>query len=146
MAPENFQGTILALQFDLWLPATLAPALFAGSTELDDRSQRGYSAMGRLRDGATKRRPPASWSAMSELAARFPESNGRISGELMPYWRAPRGPQMMFITALGILQGVMLLVLLAGLRQHRQPGARARQHAAIAKSACGSRLAPARAT
>ena len=43
----------------------------------------------------------------------FPESNGRISGELMPYWRAPRGPQMMFITALGILQGVMLLVLLA---------------------------------
>ena len=31
----------------------------------------------------------------------------------MPYWKAPRGPQMMFITALGILQGVMLLVLLA---------------------------------
>ena len=50
---------------------------------------------------------------MRELAASFPESNGRISGELMPYWKAPRGPQMMFITALGILQGVMLLVLLA---------------------------------
>ena len=31
----------------------------------------------------------------------------------MPYWRAARGPQMMFITALGVLQGVMLLVLLA---------------------------------
>ena len=31
----------------------------------------------------------------------------------MPYWKAPRGPQMMFITALGVLQGVMLLVLLA---------------------------------
>ena len=38
VAPEDFQGTILALQFDLWVPATLAPALFAGSTELD-RSQ-----------------------------------------------------------------------------------------------------------
>src|SRR6187549_3417222 len=50
---------------------------------------------------------------MRELSASFPESNGRISGELIPYWRAPRGPQMMFITALGILQGVMLLVLLA---------------------------------
>ena len=52
-------------------------------------------------------------AAMRELATSFPESNGRISGELMPYWKAPRGPQMMFITALGILQGVMLLVLLA---------------------------------
>ena len=50
---------------------------------------------------------------MGELAAAFPETNGRISGELIPYWRAPRGPQMMFLTALGILQGVMLLVLLA---------------------------------
>ena len=52
-------------------------------------------------------------SAMGELAAAFPESNGRIGGELMPYWRAARGPQMMFITALGVLQAIMLLVLLA---------------------------------
>ncbi len=50
---------------------------------------------------------------MGALAAAFPETNGRISGELIPYWRAPRGPQMMFLAALGVLQGVMLLVLLA---------------------------------
>ena len=50
---------------------------------------------------------------MRELAGSFPESNERISGELIPYWKAPRGPQMMFITALAVLQGVMLLVLLA---------------------------------
>ena len=56
VAPEDFQGTILALQFDLWVPATLAPALFAGSTELVDRNQRGYSALGRLRDGADEAR------------------------------------------------------------------------------------------
>jgi predicted permease len=114
VAPESFQGTILALQFDLWVPATLAPALFAGSTELVDRNQRGYSALGRLRDDADEARATGEFvSAMRELAGSFPESNQRISGELMPYWKAPRGPQMMFITALGILQGVMLLVLLA---------------------------------
>jgi predicted permease len=113
VAPENFQGTILALQFDLWVPATLAPTLFPGSKELDDRNQRGYSALGRLKSGADERRAAAEFAAaMSELAAAYPESNGRISGELMPYWKATRGPQMMFITALGILQGVMLLVLL----------------------------------
>ena len=114
VAPENFQGTILALQFDLWVPATMAPVLFTGSNELTDRNQRGYSAMGRLKPGVDQARAAAEFAnAMRELAATFPESNGRITGELIPYWRSPRGPQMMFITALGILQGVMLLVLLA---------------------------------
>ena len=114
VTPENFQGTILALQFDMWVPATLAPALFAGSSELTDRNQRGYSALGRLREGADEARATGEFvSAMRELAASFPESNGRISGELIPYWSAPRGPQRMFITALWILQGLMLLVLLA---------------------------------
>ncbi len=114
VAPENFQGTILALQFDLWVPATLAPVLFTGSNELNERNSRGYSIIGRLRDGNDEARASAEFSsAMRELATAFPESNGRIGGELMPYWRPPRGPQMMFITALGVLQGVMLLVLLA---------------------------------
>ena len=114
VAPRGFQGTILALQFDLWVPATLAPSLFAGSTELVDRNQRGYSALGRLRDGADEGRATGEFvSAMRDLAGSFPESNERISGELIPYWKAPRGPQMMFITALAVLQGVMLLVLLA---------------------------------
>ncbi len=114
VAPADFQGTILALQFDLWVPATLAPALFPGSNELNERSARGYSVMGRLRDQADEARASAEFSsAMRDLAAAFPESNQRIGGELLPYWRAPRGPQMMFITALGVLQAVMLLVLLA---------------------------------
>ncbi len=114
VAPENFQGTIMGLQFDLWLPATMAPVIFPGSTELESRTQRGYSAMGRLRGGATEAQASAEIAGgMSELAAAFPETNGRISGELRPFWKAARGPQMMFLTALGILQAVMLLVLLA---------------------------------
>ncbi|HYE86174.1 MAG TPA: ABC transporter permease, partial [Vicinamibacterales bacterium] len=114
VAPQNFQGTILALQFDLWVPATLGPALFAGSRELDDRNQRGYSALGRLKPGAQEARAAAEFSAaMRDLAAAYPASNERIDGELLPYWKAPRGPQMMFVTALGVLQVLMLLVLLA---------------------------------
>jgi len=114
VAPESFQGTILALQFDLWVPATLAPALFSGSQELTNRDQRGYSALGRLREGADETRAASELTAaMRELALQFPDSNGRIGGELLPYWKSARGPQMMFITALGVLQAVMLLVLLA---------------------------------
>lgn len=114
VTPEYFQGTILGLQFDLWVPATLAPVLIPGSSELDSRSQRGYSAIGRLRDGATEAQGTVELTAaMGELAVSFPETNGRISGELRPFWKAARGPQMMFVTALGLLQAVMLLVLLA---------------------------------
>jgi predicted permease len=114
VAPESFQGTIMGLQFDLWIPATLAPVLVPGSNELASRSQRGYAAIGRLRAGATQAQASAELLAtMSELSAAFPETNGRISGELRPFWRAARGPQMMFVTALGVLQAVMLLVLLA---------------------------------
>jgi predicted permease len=114
VAPETFQGTIMGLQFDLWVPATMAPVIFPASTELDSRGQRGYSAMGRLREGTTEAQASAELAgAMRELAAAFPETNGRISGEVRPFWKAARGPQMMFVTALGILQAVMLLVLLA---------------------------------
>ena len=82
--------------------------------ELVDRNQRGYFTLGRLSAGADEARATGELAAaMRALAGSFPESNDRISGELMPYWNAPRGPQMMFITALGVLQGVMLLVLLA---------------------------------
>ncbi len=114
VAPEGFQGTVMGLQFDLWLPATLAPVIVSGSAELESRNQRGYSAMGRLRPGATEAEAAVQIvAAMSGLALEFPESNGRISGELRPFWMAARGPQMMFVTALGLLQVLMLLVLLA---------------------------------
>ena len=114
VAPEGFQGTIMGLQFDLWVPATLAPVLFAGSTELESRAQRGYAVIGRIRESATEAEATSQLiSAMRELANTFPETNGRLSGELRPFWKAARGPQMMFITALAILQGVMLLVLFA---------------------------------
>jgi predicted permease len=114
VAPEAFQGTVMGLQFDLWVPATMAPLLFAGSTELESRAQRGYVVIGRVRDEASDAEATAQLvSAMRELAVSFPETNQRLSGELRPFWNASRGPQRMFITALLLLQAVMLLVLVA---------------------------------
>ena len=114
VTPEGVQGTVMGLQFDLWVPATMAPTLLAGSRELEDRGQRGYSVMGRLRDGATAAQATTeAMAAMRDLATAFPQSNANLGVEIRPYWRSPRGPQQMITAALGILQGVMLLVLLA---------------------------------
>ena len=111
VAPPRFQGTVLGLNFNLWIPATLAPALFAGSRELEDRSVRGYNMMARLQSPAPAAQAELD-AAMRDLARTFPLSNAGMQAELLEFWRAPRGPQRMFAQALLILQGVMLLLLL----------------------------------
>jgi predicted permease len=114
VTPARFQGTVLGLRFDVWAPATLAPVLYAGSRELEDRGQRGYSVMGRLAPHATQGSAQADVdAAMRELALTHPESNAGMRAEVLRFWDAPRGPQRLFIRALVILQSVLLLLLLA---------------------------------
>lgn len=114
VAPERFQGTVLGLDFSLWTPATLAPVLLSGSNELVDRSQRGYDVMGLLRPGQSHAAAQTQLTqAMQELARTYPETNTDIRGELLPFWRSPHGPQRMLATGLAVLQGFMLLLLLA---------------------------------
>lgn len=114
VAPERFQGTVMGLDFDLWLPATLAPVVLNGSRELEDRSQRGYSVLARLRPGATRGQAQAELAgSMRELAEAFPATNTGMTGEVLPFWQAPRGPQRLMAESLMLLQGIMLLLLLA---------------------------------
>jgi predicted permease len=114
IAPERFQGTVIGVTFDLWVPATLAPELLAGSRELEDRSERGYNVAGRLRAQTTRAQAQADVdAAMRQLAHDYPETSGKMHAEVLPFWQAPRGPQRMLVGALAILQAVMLLLLLA---------------------------------
>jgi predicted permease len=114
IAPPRFQGSVVGLSFDLWVPATLAPVLLGGSRELDDRSQRGYSVMGKLRPSATREQAQAEVDRlMRELAQLFPQSNAKMQADVRPFGRATRGPQAFLLRALAILQALMLLLLLA---------------------------------
>jgi predicted permease len=114
VTPREFQGTAFGLDFAIWLPATIAPVVLNGSRELETRSVRGYTMMGRLRPGISREQAQAEVdAAMRQLAQAFPETNAAILGEVLSLTAAPRGPQRMLMTALGILQAVMLLLLLA---------------------------------
>src|SRR5262249_8872705 len=84
----------------------------SGSRELEDRSVRGYMMMTRLRAPVAAAQAELD-ATMRELARLYPSANAGIRAELLAFWRAPRGPQRMFAQALMILQGVMLLLLLA---------------------------------
>ena len=114
VASREFQGTIPLLKFELWAPATMAPALLGGTRDLEDRSVRAFSLIGLLRPGATREEAQAEFTtAMAQLARDYPEASAGIGGELLEFWKAPRGPQRLLISGLGVLQGVMLLLLLA---------------------------------
>ena len=113
VAPREFQGSILGLSFDMWMPATMATVLVPGSTELDDRGQRGYAVMGRLGAGVSREQAQQEVAAaMTKLAAMFPQTNRNITGDVLKFFDAPRGPQRFFASALWFLQVVMLLLLL----------------------------------
>ena len=114
VTPPGFQGTVLGLQFDLWVPATLAPVVLNGSPELDDRGLRGYYVMGALAPGVTAAVAHGEAArTMSELAALHPATNAAFAVETLPFWRASRGPQGLLLQGLGVLQGVLLVLLLA---------------------------------
>jgi predicted permease len=114
VAPKDFQGTMVPLKFELWAPATMAPALLGGTRDLEDRTIRSFSLIGMLRPGATRQQAQAEFStAMTQLARDYPDASAGIGGEILPFWSSPRGPQRLLISGLAILQGVMLLLLLA---------------------------------
>ena len=114
VAPRDFQGTMVPLKFELWVPATMAPALLGGTRDLEDRSSRAFSLIGMLKPGATREEAQAQFStAMAQLARNYPDASAGIDGEILTFWKAPRGPQRLLISGLAILQGVMLLLLLA---------------------------------
>jgi predicted permease len=114
VAPEDFQGTVLALDFDLWIPAKLAPAVFPGTAELVERGERGYALIGKLQPGATRIQAQSELNAaMRQLSQSYPAVSGKFEADLLPYWNAPRGPQRFIVSGLAILQGVTMVLLLA---------------------------------
>jgi predicted permease len=114
VTPRRFQGTIPRLTFSLFLPATLAPLLQPGSRELEERSNTGYSAVGVLAENATRSAAQADVaSAARALATAFPETDGTLTAEALPFWEAPFGPQKFMAMAVVAVQGVLLLMLLS---------------------------------
>ena len=114
VTPHEFQGTMLGLNFDVWVPAAQAPAVANGSRELSDRRIRGYSLMGRLPSGTNRAQAQSEVDiVMRQLAQAYPDTNAALHAEVLSLRQSPRGPQRMLDQALAILQGLMLLLLLA---------------------------------
>src|SRR5204862_7807569 len=74
----------------------------------------GCQGAGRRRPRATRAQAQSDLdAAMRQLAHDCPDTNGTMQAEVLSFWQAPRGPQRFLVSALAILQAVMLLLLLA---------------------------------
>jgi predicted permease len=114
VTPREFQGTTVGLNFDVWLPAALAPEVLSGSRELEDRGIRGCSVMGKLQPSVTPAQAQADVNVvMQQLAQAYPQTNATLQGEVLSFHGSARGPLRLLMSALGILQGIMMLLLLA---------------------------------
>ena len=51
VAPENFPGTIVGLSFDAFVPVSMLPELTGGNNWLEDRNNRPFHILGRLKEG-----------------------------------------------------------------------------------------------
>jgi predicted permease len=110
VAPEGFRAS--------WVCSSTCGSrrpcsgLLAGSAELDDH--RAWISVSRLPSSAAVAEAKAVVDrSMQDLARRFPVSNGAVGAEVMPFWRAFRGPQVMLVQGVSVLQAVVLLLLLA---------------------------------
>ncbi len=114
VAPPDFRGTVTGLAFDFWIPSTLSETVFPESDEPRNRSERGYSVVGRLDQDTPRRRAEEELDRlMAQLASDFPSTNDGYTARILSFWQAPRGGGQFVLPGMALLQAVMIALLLA---------------------------------
>ncbi len=114
VAPPKFQGTVVGVVYDLWMPITMAPAMGTGNGTLRYRGCRDLtSTFVRLKPGVTIQQARAEVSALSlRLAAAYPATNRGIDATLVPVWASHNGAQGILLKPLRILMALSFALLL----------------------------------
>jgi putative ABC transport system permease protein len=115
IAPADFQGSIVGLTFDLYLPISMAEAVSDQTGLLTNRDAHWLLGLARLKRGVDIRKAMADFTTMSSQVARESKQPDRYSrAEIIPIWREGGGemlgPVMMLMMA---VVGVVLLIACA---------------------------------
>jgi putative ABC transport system permease protein len=122
VAPQGFKGTELVYSPEIWLTASMMEWAEPGATWLDNRNNKNFFAVGRLKDGVSATQAEASLNLLSQqLAKEYPDSNEGQSIKIVPpgfILPELRGAVVSFTGVLMAAVGLVLLVTctnLAGL-------------------------------
>ena len=115
VVPGEFRGTSPVMEYDLWVPVTMGPALgqLAEST-FQDRGDRGpLAAICRRRTGVPMEQARAEAMALAaSLAAANPKTNRGVSATVLPTWEEHNGVNEYLRAPLTILLAASFVVLL----------------------------------
>src|ERR1035438_6195840 len=115
VVPGEFRGTGPVMQYDFWVPVTMAAVLgeLPDST-FRERGERGMlDAMCRLRAGVPISLARAEAMSMAAgLAAANPKSNRGVGATIVPTWEGHNGVNELLRAPLTILLAVSFVVLL----------------------------------
>jgi predicted permease len=114
IAPPDFQGTIVGVAPDYWVPMMMQPVALPGEN-LEQRSPSFVHIIGRLKPGVSVAAAQANLASLAQNIAReYPASSRNVGVAVHPIWKASYGVQVYLLPALIFLSAVALLVLLIG--------------------------------
>ncbi len=110
--PEAFEGSVVGLRFDMWVPVTMADALSGGDFGLEKRGAAwGGWYQGRLNPGAGRSAAAADLGSIaSQLAREFHETSRASRAEVLPISEDGGGDVLVPVAML--LMAVVAVVLL----------------------------------
>jgi predicted permease len=116
VAPAEFRGSWPVMQFDLWVPVTMGPALgLLDDSDFTDRGDRGTldTTICRLRPGVSIQQASAEAVALAaSLAAANPRTNRGIGATILPTWKQHNGTNDLLRAPLEILLAFSFVALL----------------------------------
>lgn len=113
VAPPEFQGTMVGIAMDLWVPVMMQPQLAPGFDRLEARGVRWMQAVARLKPGVSIEQAHAEASVVAQQLERaHPTSNDGYGMSVVPVWRSPFGAQFVLGPVLLVLTAIVGLVLL----------------------------------
>jgi predicted permease len=112
VADPEFNGTIVSMGIDVFVPLMMQPQLQAPS-RLESRGVFGLTTIGHLKPGITLQAATAEAAVFaSRLEAEHPLPNLDRRMEVVPIWRSPFGAQTYWLPAVAVLGGMGMLILL----------------------------------
>ncbi|HEV2349970.1 MAG TPA: ABC transporter permease [Terriglobia bacterium] len=112
VAPRGFNGTIVGITANYWVPMMMQPDVLPGES-LTYRAPTFIHLMGRLSPGASLKQAQAELGTIaSRLQREYPETNKDVGISVCPVWKAHYGLQDFLLPVLAFLMVVVVLVLL----------------------------------
>jgi predicted permease len=111
VAPAKFQGGVMALTFEVWVPFSLIGVLAPDPATLSDRGFRITQLDAVLRPGVSRAQVQRELDLTAHaLAADFPDHNRDVTYRLTPIWRGTRAGAIL-MPVYATLQTFAILVL-----------------------------------